>query len=324
MSSIKKLLIYLVVAMTPWSLPASSPIPSVHYEPTSKAIIPESIEMPEQVSIPATVGDVYLQSPIIRVKINGQGPFLFVFDTGFTESVISKTLAKKLNLPIVKSVSSRVQTPTQIVNVFENILLAKKIEIDNIVVNNFALFSSSSYEDDIDHFENLKVDGILGASIFYGKLITLDYKKEHIHIKNGELKNNEHDVISWVKPSIVPAIHGKIKFTKLKKEEKQNFILDTGDSTYIYVSTCDIPEMKKFKNQEILSTSDMYNKARYTSLAELYGDIVLSDSVVLKSPYITFSGMHCHQPAGRLGRKFFEMYEVTLDQKNKLIKMKSY
>lgn len=315
---------YLVLNIASWSIQAHPSIPGIHYEPVSKAIIPESIEMPEQASIQATVGDVYLQSPIIRIKINGQGPFLFMFDTGFTESVISKTLAKKLNLPILKSVANTVQTPTQVVNTFENILLAKKIEIDNIIINNFALFSSSSYEDEIDHFENLKVDGILGASIFYGKLVTLDYKKEYIHVKNGELKKNENEVISWIKPSIVPAINGKISFSKLKKVEKQNFLLDTGDSAYVYVSTCDIPEMKKFKNQEILLGSDMYNKARQTSLAELYGDIILSDSVVLKSPYITFSGIHCHQPTGRLGRKFFEMYEVTLDQKNNLIKMKHY
>jgi predicted aspartyl protease len=314
----------LAVYIGPWSVLAAKSTPQLHYEAHTKAIIPENIEMPDQVSIPAVVGDVYLQSPIINIKINGQGPFLFMFDTGFTETVISRSLAQKLKLPIIETLNKKVATPTQLVNVFEDTLMAEKIEIGDIVIKNYGLSSSSVYEDDITQFENLKIDGILSASIFYGMLITLDYKHEQIHVQKGNLSADDGDVISCRKNSIVPVIQGKIKFDKLKKEEMQDFLIDTGDSAYVYVSTCKIPEMKKFKNQEILLTGDMYDKAHQTSLAELYGEIILSKSVILKSPLITFSGLHCHQPLGRLGRKFFETHKVTLDKKNNLIQIKRY
>lgn len=298
--------------------------PQLHYAPYTKQIIPETIEMSDQASIAASVGDVYLQSPIIKVKINGQGPFLFMFDTGFSDSVISRSLAKKLKLPIIHSYKNSITTTSQVVDTFEDMLMAQTIEMGDIVIKNYGMAASSFYEDDIDEFRQLKVDGILSAAIFYGKLITLDYKKEQIQVKNGALNSTDKDVLTSKKGALVPIIQGTIKFDKLKKEEPQEFLIDTGDSAYIYVSACRIPEMKKFKNQERLTNLDMYQNTHHTALAELYGDIIFTPSVVLKSPYITFSALHCHQPTGRLGRKFFENYEVTLDQKNNLVKIKRY
>lgn len=320
----KNILLVLVLSIGSTVVFAQQPTLKLHYENDTKAVVPAEIVMPDRVSIPAVIGDVYLQSPLIKVKINGQGPFIFMFDTGFTDSVISRKLAKKLDLPIVETVNRRVTTPSQVIDVFENTLYAEKIEIGDITIKDYGLSCASAYEDDLSNFENLKVDGILSASIFYGKLITLDYKKELIHVQNGDLNPEDSDVTSSIKNTSLPVIRGKIKFEKLKKEETQEFMLDTGDSAYVYVSTCNIPEMKKFKNQEILLSGDMYDKAHQTSLAELYGDIILSKTVVLKSPYITFSGLNCKQPLGRLGRKFFENHEVTLDKKNHLIKMKRY
>ncbi len=316
----------LTIYIGPWSVLgfATESEPQLSYEHHTQAIIPGEIEMPDQASVTAIVGDVYLQSPIIKVKINGQGPFLFMFDTGFTESVISKSLAQKLKLPIQETIKKAVATPSQVVNVFEDTLLAQKIEIGDIIIKNYGLCSSSFYEDDLSQFENMHIDGVLSASVFYGKLITLDYKNEQIHVQKGALNAEDSNVISWLKHSITPVIQGKIKFNKLKKDEMQHFLLDTGDAAYVYVSTCKIPEMKKFENQEILLNKDMYDKSHQTSLAELYGDIIISQSVILKSPYITFSGLHCNQPQGRLGRKFFESYQVTLDQKSNLIKIKRY
>ena len=39
--------------------------------------------------------------PIVGVRVNGQGPFPFIFDTGSTHSSIAASLAAALNAPIV-------------------------------------------------------------------------------------------------------------------------------------------------------------------------------------------------------------------------------
>lgn len=288
------------------------------------ALAAESDKSADRVSIPAIVGDVNVQSPILKIKINGQGPFLFMFDTGFSKTMISKSLAQKLKLPITKTHLTKATTPNQVVAVFHHAHLIQNIEIGDVNIKDYEVFSSSAYEDDDQFYKNANIDGVLSASVFNGMLVTIDYKHENIHLVKGALNSKENDVIATRKDIPVPVIQGKIIFDKLKKEEKQYFMLDTGDSAYIYVNMCNIPEMKKFTNQETILNYDFYQKPFRTSLAELYGDIIFSKSVIEKNPYITFSAVNCDQSMGRLGRKFFEKHEVTLDRVNNLVKIKRY
>lgn len=289
-----------------------------------QAVIPGEIESVDRISIPAIVGDFAIQSPILKIKINGQGPFLFMLDTGSSKTMISKSLAKKLNLPITRIRGTKVATPNQVVNVFHHAHVIHNIQIGDLNIKDYEVFSSSAYEDEDQFYTSIHVDGVLSASVFYGMLVTIDYKHEKIHIQKGALDSKDNDVIPTRKDIPVPVIQGKIIFDKLKKEEMQDFILDTGDGAYVYVNMCNIPEMKKFRNQETLLGYDFYEKSFRTSLAELYGDIIFSKSVILKSPYITFSAMNCDYSIGRLGRKFFETHEITLDEKNNLVRIKPY
>ncbi len=69
---------------------------------------------------------------------------------------------------------------------------------------------------------------------------------------------------------------------------------------------------------------DLFGKASETFMAQLNGNIKLSESIILKLPHVTFSQKDCNHspPTGRFGRKFFEMHEVVFDNKNDLVKIK--
>lgn len=315
---------YVIILASNLAGAIESPTP-LHYKPGTHILIPSEVQMPDQASISSPIGDYLLQSPIIKLSINGQGPYLFMFDTGASMSIISKKLADKLNLPIIKNELVQHVTPTQIVKIEQIIYLPETIEIGNILVKNYGIVASGDHHED-KRFENLRVDGLISANIFYGELLTIDYPQEKLHVQKGSLSTDDEHVLPCLKGFHIPVIEGTINFEKLKKEEKQAFIIDTGDASYIYINTCRISEMKDVKDQETFIKSDLYDKSSHMSLAQLYGDIIFSKSVILKSPYVSFSAANCEHPPyiGTLGRKFFETHEVTLDQKNGLAKIKPY
>lgn len=295
---------------------------NLHY--LNKHMIPGEIEISDQVSIPAVVGDL-IQSPIIKMTINGQGPFYFMFDTGFSDTMISKKLADTLKLPIIKTRHVQNLTPNQVVDVFQNVHFVEKIQLGGLTIKNYGMVSSSNFEDEADKFEKLRIDGVISANMFYGLMTTIDYKNEQLHFQKGSLSKNDADVIPCFRFRGVPFVYGLIKFDKLKKQEKQRFLLDTGNATSIFVNMCAIPEMKNFRDQEKFFIFDVYGNSSASAMAKLYGSIELSKTVIIKSPYITFSSAHCEKEPdlGALGRKFFEDHIVTLDSQNNLIKIKT-
>src|SRR5438270_4360803 len=60
---------------------------------------PERLQLAKKVSVPLTL---FGGRPVIEVKVNGKGPFRFIFDTGAAGSVISNELAHELNLPALQ------------------------------------------------------------------------------------------------------------------------------------------------------------------------------------------------------------------------------
>lgn len=279
-----------------------------------------------KVTIDAPVGDNGLLSPLIKLKINGHGPFIFMFDTGFSRSMISSALAKKLNLHHADTEKVRAVTPTQVVDTFQHVYLVDKIEVGDVVIRHYGMFASSGFEDDIQDLQKLKVDGVLSANAFYGLLLTLDYKKEKIHLEKSNLLQESKEHIHHLEKRDVPVIKAKIKFSKLKKEVEQDFLLDTGFGSYFFVNACNIPEMLKFKGQENLLSYDYLGFEQKKYFAQLFGEIALSNDYTIKSPFITFGPVNCelNNPLGLMGRTFFEKNQVTLDQVNGLAKIKKY
>lgn len=299
------------------------------YRQDTQTFVPASHEFKHhkhKATIDAPVGDNGLLSPLIKLKINGHGPFIFMFDTGFSRSMISSALAKKLKLHHVETEKVRAVTPAQVVDTFQHTYLVDKIEVGDVVIRHYGMFSSSGFEDDIQDLQKLKVDGVLSANAFYGLLLTLDYKKEQIHLEKGNLLQEPKERIHHLQKRDVPVIKAKIKFTKLKKEVEQDFIFDTGFGSYFFVNACNIPEMLNFKGRENLLSYDYLGFEQKKYFAQLFGEIALSSDYSIKSPFITFGPVNCElgNPLGLIGRTFFEKHRVMLDQVNGLAKINKY
>lgn len=277
----------------------------------------------DRVELDAPIGDGILQSPILTAFINGQGPFHLMFDTGFAQSLISLSLAKSLKLPIMTSKTALHETPNQLVKVIEDHYLVEDLKIGDIELRDYFFVVSSGFEDDIKDLKELHVDGVLSANAFYPLVFTIDYKQEKIFLEKKSLEKSMPNVISYAKSSSVPNLKATLTFSKLKREMTQDMIVDTGCGYYIFVNSCEVPEMTLFRGKQNLTHYDYTGMEETKYFAQLYGDIKISPDHVLKSPYITFGSVHCDSgnPKGLLGRKFFEQYTVTIDPVNELIQI---
>lgn len=289
--------------------------------------IPEDFSTPAKVSVDAIIGDVVVLSPFINIKINGKGPYHFIFDTGWSQSVISHRVAKALDLPIVDSFKRRAVTPNQVVEMFHDRHLIKELQIGQLTLKNYGIDASSAFEDEAEMFQDMdrRVDGILGPNAFYGLLFQIDYKNEKVHFFKGDLDPNDPQVIPYDQNDSVPNIKVTLEFEKLKKNVAQQFIIDTGNAFYINVNSCDIPAMQEFTGKEPLGSSDFAGNSQTSHFAKLYGNVRFSSHYEIKNPYITFSQRNCDvHPVGLLGRKFFEKHLVTVDHDSRLVKIEPY
>ncbi|MFO1257271.1 MAG: retropepsin-like aspartic protease [Gammaproteobacteria bacterium] len=292
--------------------------------------IPEQIEADGPVTVDAPLGH-YTESPILSVHINGSGPYFFMFDTGWgAGAMISRRLAEHLKLPLAGQNSHHTITPNQIVEVFHDVYFIKELKVGKIKILNFSLNASSGFEDDLDLFkrhgigQEAGIDGVLGINAFYGFKLTIDYQREKITFQTDSLSKNDKDVLPYGSTQSVPNVDLTIHFHKLKKHSKivQNFIIDTGNYSYIRVNACRIPEMHEFSEKEQLMSSDFLGNKMPEYFAKLYGDIEILPHYIIHSPYITFASNNCHQrPYGLLGRKFFEDNSIVIDPDDELVKI---
>ena len=299
------------------------------YHPTLKHVpVPKAYQLNhEKVSVSAPVGE-FIQAPILHIKINGQGPYLFMFDTGFTRSIVSKRVVTALKLSESRAAKFKVITPNQVVDVFEGEYPVQTIELGDLVIKDFALFATSGFEDEVELFQNVKgkgLDGVLGANAIYGLLTTIDYNNELLHFEKKTLDPRDPNVIPFAKKGLTPNIEAKIVFTRLKKQMMQRFLLDTGSYSYIFVNSCEIPEMMDFIEREQIMTYDYLGSSTATYFAKLFGQVEVKPGYTLDSPYITFSARLCEtDTSGDFGRKFFEHHLVSINNKQGLVKIQRF
>jgi predicted aspartyl protease len=114
---------------------------------------------------------------VIPVLLNSRGPSRFLLDTRATHSILSKAVAKELNLPIGKS-----QTLiTAVGPVPITVCSIEEIQIGGIRINQALLTVS-----DADMLRTLHVDGIIGADYLKGFTVSIDYTHRLLSITHSE------------------------------------------------------------------------------------------------------------------------------------------
>jgi len=131
--------------------------------------------------------------PTIELMVDGQGPFLFGIDTGAQgESRIDSSLVEKLGLKSTGQI--RETDPSG-----RNPQTADTVKLDSVSIGGLRFTDVTAAS---RNFKNsprpLKVDGILGLSLFAEYLTTLDFPAKQLRIDRGELpKADGAEILDW-------------------------------------------------------------------------------------------------------------------------------
>jgi hypothetical protein len=118
--------------------------------------------------------------PVLRVFVNGKGPFSFVLDTGSADTIIAPSLAHRLEL-LANGIISKSGSGSGAA------LVAAKTKISKIAIGNFTRYNVPTLELPLPKalrncIRGSEVEGIIGCELFRDSVVTLDYENETMTI----------------------------------------------------------------------------------------------------------------------------------------------
>ena len=175
--------------------------------------------------VPISFTDTRL--PVVRLMINGKGPFNFVIDSGAGFVVVSDVLAKRLKLrPIAGGGTSRGVSGTGRFPIIYGIL--DRVQFGALSVENVPTYIRKVHDS-----ERTRVDGYIGLSVLSNFLVAVDYERRLLELRPPDspvAAPSEQDVA-------VPyrLTNGGMMSIRadIGKEVPLNFIVDTGATTTV-------------------------------------------------------------------------------------------
>ena len=245
--------------------------------------------------------------PVVEVKLNGQGPFVFMIDTGAgMQADIDPSVAARLGL----------QSSGRVINgdpSGEN-----DREVATATITSIALGGAE--------FQNVTavvrpqritrdypaVDGILGFALFSDYLLTLDYPKMQVRLTRGYLPPaNATDTLNFELENRIPVIELGVGRIRLRAH------VDSGNFVAGFILPEEIVEQLQLLTQPVV-----IGRARSVSNQIELKQVQLRDSIRIggfefPQPAITFPALS----DTNVGFKVLRDFAVTFDQKNRRLKL---
>jgi Aspartyl protease/PDZ domain len=160
----------------------------------------------------------------IKVFVNGQGPFMFLLDSGAGMSIIGKHLADQLQLEDAGSMPA--------VGV-GGIDVGNFVRVDSISLGDITLFDMTSGSLDLSFFNSIAVepmDGILGYDLFSRLIVEVDYENSRLGIYDPETNSypGGEDTLVCEIESNHPVVYGAVN-----DSIEGRFRFDTGSQNFL-------------------------------------------------------------------------------------------
>src|SRR2546423_13100715 len=245
--------------------------------------------------------------PVVEVKLNGEGPFAFMIDTGAgMQADIDTSVAVRLKLrsngraingdPSGEN-DREVETTT-----IDSIAFAGA-EFRNVTAVVRPQRITKDYPD---------VDGILGFALFADYLLTLDYKSMQVRLARGALPAaNASDILNFEIENRIPVIELVVGKIRVRAH------IDSGNVVAGFILPEEIVEQLQLLSQPIT-----VGRARSVSNQIELKQTQLRDAIHLgrfeyPQPTITFPALS----DTNVGLKVLRDFALTFDQKNRRMKL---
>jgi hypothetical protein len=244
--------------------------------------------------------------PVIEVKLNGQGPFVFAIDTGGgMQADIDPSVATQLKLEPLGTVLSgdpSLQNDRRLETTRIDSLTFGGAEFRNVT----ALIRPQRITKDYP-----SVDGMLGFALFTDYLLILDYPAMEVRLAHGNLPvANGADILSFEIENRIPVIEIAIGKLRMKAH------IDSGN----FVAGFILPEAV-VEQLPLLSPPVTVGRARSVSNQIEIKQAQLRDTIHIGSfdypqAMIAFPALS----NTNVGFKILRDFALTFDQKNKRMK----
>lgn len=244
--------------------------------------------------------------PVIEVKLNGQGPFAFMVDTGAgMQADIDTSVAARLNLqPSGTALSGDPsgENDRTVYTVNINSLSLGNVDFRNVTAVVRPQRITKDYPD---------VDGILGFALFTEYLLTLDYKSMQVRLARAALPPaNGADILDYEIENRVPVIEVVVGKIRVRAH------IDSGNFVAGFILPEEIVEQLQLLTQPVT-----VGRARSVSNQIELKQVQLRDTIRIgrfeyPQATITFPALS----NTNVGFKILREFVLTFDQKNRRVR----
>jgi hypothetical protein len=249
----------------------------------------------------------YGNRPAVEVRVNGEGPFLFLIDTG--ASGIARADA---------SLVARLRLPRTGEQAISNVGVARTTTVQEVAIGelsfgSFSMRQVTAQSRDYNTADYLPhIDGILGIDAFRGCLLTLDYPKARVRVRPGSLAPaNGRDILAYEDEEGLPYL--PVSFGGLKTKA----VLDTGSVRGVDVPTRLIRELALYSYRRVIGRGTAATGDFETSEVTLREDFLIG-RYRSRQPLVTFNNFFNHVI---IGSAALQAFAVTIDQRNRRIRL---
>lgn len=246
--------------------------------------------------------------PTIEVMMNGQGPFVFGFDTGAQGGPrIDSSLAEKLALKATGEVQA--MDPSR-----QNPQSSATYKLESISIGNLRLagvtVAGRNYRNSP---RPLKVDGILGLNALSEYLVTLDFPAKKLRIDKGELPRPDgNEVLDYKNVAGLTEVELSVGEKKIKAH------LDSGNAIGAFVFPTTFAEKLSFGGEP-----RVVGRARSASGEMEIKQVQIKDLIRLGRH--EFADATIVYPAlgdiGNVGVKTLSQFAITFDQQHERVRL---
>ena len=260
--------------------------------------------------------------PVVEVKLNGQGPFAFMIDTGAgMQADIDTSVAQRLNLqPSGRAING---DPSG-----ENDREVATVTIDSIMIGGGVVKGTRARRtgEGVVEFRNVTaivrphkitkdypdVDGILGFALFSDYLLTLDYPAMQVRLARGALPPaNGADILNLEIEDRVPIVELAIGKIKVPAH------VDSGNFVAGFIMPEEIVEQLQLLSQPVpVGSARSVNNRIELKQVQLRNSIRIG-TFEYSQPTITFPALS----DTNVGYKVLREFTLTFDQKNGRLKL---
>jgi predicted aspartyl protease len=241
--------------------------------------------------------------PIVQVKMNGQGPFNFIIDTGTgADAVVSAELIQKLALPVIGE--DEVGDPTG----------ANQHKVPVVAISSLE-FAGVQFKDVrasqlVEMHSGLNIDGIIGFLLFRDYLLSLDFPGGRVNLMRGSLPAADGNEIVRIRmPDGVPLIELNVGGKMVDAH------IDTG-GVGLSLPAKFVEGLTLASEPIVIGHGRTISNEFEVKGAQLASEIRLG-GYTFPTPFVEINPLF---PIGNFGMIPLRSFVVTFDQKNNLVR----